>query len=288
MDIPDEPAPSLHPHPSEQRLHSYYEPVRQRAPRPVLNASGFCLGTLPLATLEACDPGRRFDARLLTFHARAADQAHAASTPGTTWPRTRAPARLISRDEAGPPISMPSKPFRRLNSDAPPGHPGRALLERLPGPHLTRSSRAFSLIAHHDGLQPTQHQGGLTPAPAGPTPEGQQASISRTAPLFKDVFLHSPPSAFVTHASQLLRDGPPLHPASLLSPSRIQPLGVLAPDNQPQATTAPLAGRPIGAQVHTFRTRARTTLAPPPRRTPPGQSTGIRQTDPRAGKIPWF
>ena len=32
MDIPGEPAPSLHPHPSEQVLHSYYEPVRQRAP----------------------------------------------------------------------------------------------------------------------------------------------------------------------------------------------------------------------------------------------------------------
>ena len=32
------------------------------------------------------DPGRRIDARLLTFHARAADQAHAASTPGATWP----------------------------------------------------------------------------------------------------------------------------------------------------------------------------------------------------------
>src|SRR5436305_11481677 len=44
------------------------------------------LGTLPLATLEACDPGRRIDARFLTFRARAADQAHAAFTPGTTWP----------------------------------------------------------------------------------------------------------------------------------------------------------------------------------------------------------
>jgi len=35
--------------------------------------------------------------------------------------------------------------FRRLNDDAPPGHPSRALLERLPGPHLTQSSHAFSL-----------------------------------------------------------------------------------------------------------------------------------------------
>jgi len=35
--------------------------------------------------------------------------------------------------------------FRRVNSDAPPGHPSRALLERLPSPHLTQSSHAFSL-----------------------------------------------------------------------------------------------------------------------------------------------
>jgi hypothetical protein len=99
MDIPSEPAPSLHPHPSEQVLHRYYEPVRQRAPRPVLNAFGFCLGTLPLATLGPTTPDDTFDARLLTFRARAADQAHAASTPDTTWPRTRAPARLISKEK---------------------------------------------------------------------------------------------------------------------------------------------------------------------------------------------
>src|SRR3954453_7805618 len=44
------------------------------------------VGRLPLATSEAYDPGRRIDARLLTFRARAADQAHAAFTPGTAWP----------------------------------------------------------------------------------------------------------------------------------------------------------------------------------------------------------
>jgi len=50
IDIPDEPAPSLHAHPSEQALHGYYEPVRQRDAASVLSAFGFCLGTLPLAT----------------------------------------------------------------------------------------------------------------------------------------------------------------------------------------------------------------------------------------------
>jgi hypothetical protein len=120
MDIPGEPAPWLHRHPSEQRLHGYYGPVRQRASRPVLNAFGFRRWHAPS---RDHDLGRGFDARLLTFRARAADQAHAASTPDTTWPGTRAPARLIPRGYQGPPVSMPSNAFRRLNSARPPGTP---------------------------------------------------------------------------------------------------------------------------------------------------------------------
>ncbi len=76
------------------------------------------VGTLPLAARRTDPQARTADinARLLTFRARAADQDHAASTPGTIWPGTREPARLVSEDEAGPPILMPSKPFRRLNN----------------------------------------------------------------------------------------------------------------------------------------------------------------------------
>ena len=87
-----------------------------------------------------------------------------------------------------------------FNDDTRPSRPGRALLERLPGPHLTRSRRAFSLDARHDSLQLTQHQGGLAPTPAGPTPEGRRSSISRTAPPMKMPSYIDPPSAFVTHA----------------------------------------------------------------------------------------
>src|SRR3954463_4620618 len=65
------------------------------------------VGRLPLATLEAYDPGRRIDARLLTFRARAADQAHAAFTPGTAWPVIGTPARLITREQPDPSLSMP-------------------------------------------------------------------------------------------------------------------------------------------------------------------------------------
>ena len=54
-----------------------------------------------------------------------------------------------SRERRRSPVSMPSDlKFRRLNNDPQPDiqtnvDPGA--LERLPGPHLTRSSRAFSL-----------------------------------------------------------------------------------------------------------------------------------------------
>jgi hypothetical protein len=88
-------------------------------------------------------------------------------------------------------------------------------------------------------------------------------------------------------ASALLRDGPPLCPASLLSPSRFQPLGVLAANGRrdPRSSEPTAAA---GRQVHTFRTEARTTLAPPPCRTPPGQSAGTRQARPGAPKHPRF
>src|SRR3954471_1135627 len=81
IDSPDEPAPWLHPHPSKQALHSYYGPVRQHASPRYSTPSVSAFGEIPLATSGSCAPGRRIDARLLTFLARAADRAHAASTP---------------------------------------------------------------------------------------------------------------------------------------------------------------------------------------------------------------
>ena len=120
MDIPGEPAPWLHRHPSEQRLLGYYGPVRRRASPLVLSAFGFRLGTLPLATCGACDPGRRIDARLLTFRARAADQDHAASTPDTTWPATRAAAKLIPGTNPLLGFDVISTGFDASNDDARP------------------------------------------------------------------------------------------------------------------------------------------------------------------------
>ena len=157
------------------------------------------VGRLPLTT-RATTPRRYFDARLLTFRARAADQAHAASTPDIAWPGMRAPARLIPRGYQGPPVSMPSHAFRRLNSARPP--------RELPEPGASGTSSWSPPDPVMPGLFPGRSPrqssanaapGGLTPTPAGPTPEGQQASISRTAPPMSGSSYTTPPSAFVTH-----------------------------------------------------------------------------------------
>src|SRR6266540_5889 len=108
--IPGEPAPWLTRHPRKQRVHGYYGPVRRRAPRrysvPSVSASA---RSLSRPSGACCDPGRRIDARLLTFRARAADQAHAAFTPGTAWPVIGTPARPITREQPDPSLSMPPR-----------------------------------------------------------------------------------------------------------------------------------------------------------------------------------
>src|SRR4051795_11741172 len=94
----DDPAPSLHPHRAKQKLHHYYEPVRRRTPRRYSLPHEFSpFGTLPLphppraGTHCLTSSARSADslsptttgpdsigARLPTFRARAADQAHVA------------------------------------------------------------------------------------------------------------------------------------------------------------------------------------------------------------------
>ena len=145
------------------------------------------VGTLPLATLEACDPGRRIDARLLPFRARAADQAHAAFTPGTTWPVIGTPARLHHQRTTRPlafdaTSILLTTPQQHTPSQGP--APGRRLLERLPGPHLTRQARLFprSLTTTVFSQRSIRWFGAR---PRRPTLEGQQASISSTAPSLR-------------------------------------------------------------------------------------------------------
>ena len=152
----------------------------------VLNAFGFRLGTLPLATPALttgshyrrspshvpCKSRRPGSRRLYAGHRLANTRAHRQTHPGE---KHRPPGFDVS-----------SEILRRLNSDTPPGitPPGRALLERLPDPHLTRSSRAFPLSLSTTVFS-QRTRGRFDAYPRRSTPEGQQASISRTASPLK-------------------------------------------------------------------------------------------------------
>jgi hypothetical protein len=140
------------------------------------------LGTLPLATLEACDPGRRIGTRLLTFRARAADQAHAAFTPGTTWPVIGTPARPIAREQPDPPLSMPptfmlTTPQQRTPTRSPPADASGTSSWSPPD----AIKRAFSLSLTTTVFS-QRSTGRFGASPRRATPEGHKASISSTAP----------------------------------------------------------------------------------------------------------
>src|SRR5947207_3105515 len=109
-----------------------------RAGPPASAATGTqCLRFLPRHApsrpLEPAAPDDGFDARLLTFRARAADQAHAASTPGTTWPVSGHPPGS-SRGYPPAPVLMPALPVTTRQ---------RLRHTRLPDPRLTHPVRLF-------------------------------------------------------------------------------------------------------------------------------------------------
>jgi hypothetical protein len=146
---------------------------------------------------------------------------------------------------------------RRFPSPAPiPRSPGASLASRPRSPIFLRPARHYPRLWLR------------TPLGAGPTglpPASNTASPARTTRR----------SAPVPRIATL-----PL--ADLL-------LGVLAPDDRPQARTAPLADRPIGATgsrvPHQSPDHARATIHAGH---PPGQSAGSRQTPPGATTRPRF
>ena len=103
------------------------------------------LRALPLATPR----GGSIGASPPTFHVKAADRARVAYMPGTTWPVTGSPPDL-SWSLVLTPVSMPPE----TNFDT-----STAIRLRSPSrsPPDASNGRLF-LIAHHDGLQPTQHE----------------------------------------------------------------------------------------------------------------------------------
>jgi hypothetical protein len=162
------------------------------------------VGTLPLATRIILLPGRRIDARLLTFRARAADQAHAASTPDTTWPGTREPARPIPRDTPEPSVSMPSARVSTPQQRTPSRHrpsasgtsswsPPDAITPRLFPERSPRQSSANAAPGRFDAYPRRVDAGG----PA-------ILHLSHSSAYVRVIYT-APPSAFVTHGAALLK-----------------------------------------------------------------------------------
>src|SRR3954451_15926183 len=141
-------------------------------------------GNLPLATSSSGSIGTR----LLTFRTGAADQAHVASMPGTTWP-VNGPPPGSSRDYPPAPVSMPANLFRHVNG----------YNARLPDPRLTREP---GLLPHRSPRQSSANAavGGLKPPPAGRLRRAKilhllHSTTSRSSPI-------TLPSAFVTHVDR--------------------------------------------------------------------------------------
>jgi hypothetical protein len=88
----------------------------------------------------------------------------------------RAPARLIPGGCRGPPVLMPSNQLSTSRQRRPSEAFRRTVLERLPGPHLTRSCRAFSLSLTTTVFS-QRSTGWFGACPRRPTPEGQHLHL---------------------------------------------------------------------------------------------------------------
>ncbi len=209
-----EPAPWLHPHLQAAGTSQLLRAGPPAGGASVLSALGFCLGTLPLATGGPQDPmnGRRY--RHLPSHVpcKTCRPGSRRLYAGHRLANRRAPARLLPGKGQESPVSMSLLLSRRFDSDAFPCFPGRALLARLPGPHLMRSSRTFSLSLTTTVFS-QRSTGWFDACPRRPTSEGH-TSISCTASHPKGSYM-APPSAFVTHcpitSSGAIAQGAPDH-----------------------------------------------------------------------------
>jgi hypothetical protein len=124
-----------------------------------------CLGALPLATSGAWRPGwpyRRSPSPVPCKSRRPGSRHlhaghHLARNAGTRQAHHEGSRRTPAFDAI--------QTFRRVNGGA---HRSRRFWNVfLVPPDAMPPQPRLSLIAHHDGLQPTRHQGGLAPTPQG-------------------------------------------------------------------------------------------------------------------------
>ena len=206
IDIPDQPAPSLHPHPSEQGSLSYYGPVRQRAPQPVLNASGFCRWHAPSRDLGGLRP--RTTLSTLAF-SRSVPEPQTRLTP----PSRRAPPGQSSGTRQAHHGRTARPPAFDATSIVLTTPQQRTPTPRTPGPDASGTSSwsppDASSAPSPRSLTTTvfsqRSTGRFSALPRRTTLEGQQASISGTAPPMNDVSYMT--SSFSVRDTRLSRKG---------------------------------------------------------------------------------
>jgi hypothetical protein len=139
----NDPAPSLRPHRVKQRHHRYYEPVRQRIPQRYSVPNGFRRSEHSLSPpLPKKNMDDSVGMRFLTFRVDAADRAHAAYMPDTTWP--------INGHPPGSSRSIRYRPGFDVNLELRHFNSYDATSSRSPPDAF---DDAFSHIAHHNSLQ---------------------------------------------------------------------------------------------------------------------------------------
>jgi hypothetical protein len=164
------------------------------------------VGTLPLATPDH-DPGSSLST--LAF-SRSAQEPQTRLTPPLrrTPPgqQPRASARLISKADPGPPISMPSTRVSTPQQRTPAQTSwAGTILERLPDPRLTRSRLAF-----FPGRSPRQSSANAAPGRLDARPRRADAGgptilhLSHSTAYERCLPTRRPPSACVTHRSSRL------------------------------------------------------------------------------------
>jgi hypothetical protein len=146
----DDPAPWLHLHRARQRLPRYYEPVRRRVPRRYSLPYGSAAWQAPPRHPPRCERQCRNTPSHVSCRSSRPDspRLHAAHHLASQ----RSPARLIPGVPTAARFRCHLVELRHVNSD-----PRKTrTAHRLSGPHPTHPVGLFH-IAHHDGLQPTQH-----------------------------------------------------------------------------------------------------------------------------------
>ena len=200
-DIPDQPAPSLHPHPRSagaSRLLRAGPPASAATGTQCLRFPPSARSLSPPVRLTAAPDGRfrRSPSHVPCQSRRPGSRRlhaghHLASHRDTRQAHHGRTARPPAFDATSIVLTTPQQ------RTPTPRTPGGRLLERLPGPHLTRQAR---LLPDRSPRRSSANaaSGGLTPPPKDDAGGPTSLHLQHSTASMKIAYIN-PPSAFVTH-----------------------------------------------------------------------------------------